>query len=123
MSDAQKVLWQHIGEILPVATSHGKGEKRVIAKGKDVGCGITQIAKTVLKAGEFIERHMHPTMVEHFFFLSGLCDVTIEGDSCCRCKRGDYLFIPAGCSHQISVNEETEMITIGIATCSKNISE
>lgn len=123
MSDAQKVLWQHIGEILPVATSHGIGEKRVIAKSEDVGCGITQIAKTVLRAGEFVERHTHPTMVEHFFFLSGQCDVTIESGSCCPCKGGDYLFIPAGYSHQLSVNEETEMITIGIATCSKNISE
>lgn len=122
MPDAQKVLWQHVGVILPVATSHGIGEKRVIAKGEDVGCGITQIAKTVLKAGEFVERHMHPTMVEHFFFLSGLCDVMIEGSSY-PCKGGDYLFIPAGWCHQISVNEETEMITIGIVTCSKNISE
>lgn len=122
MLDAQNVLWQHIDEILPVTTSHGIGEKRVIAKGEEVGCGVTQIAKTVLKAGESVERHMHPTMVEHFFFLSGICDVTIEG-SCCPCKGGDYLFIPAGYIHQLNVNEETEMITIGIATCSKSISE
>lgn len=123
MSDAQKVLWQHIDGILPVATSHGIGEKRVIAKSEEVGCGVTQISKTVLRAGEYVEPHMHPTMVEHFFFLSGQCEVIIEGGNCYPCIGGDYLFIPAGCSHQLRVNEETEMITIGIATCSKNISE
>ena len=122
MSDAQKVLWQHIGDILPVATSHGVGEKRVIAKGEDVGCGITQIARTALKAGESVELHTHPTMAEHFFFLSGLCDVMIEG-GCCSCKGGDYLFIPSGCCHQLDINEDTVLITIGIASCLKNISE
>ena len=122
MLDAQKVLWLHIGDILPVATSHGIGEKRVIAKSEEVGCGVTQIAKTVLMAGESVELHSHPTMVEHFFFLSGQCDVMIEG-GCFPCKGGDYLFIPAGCSHRLSVNEESEIITLGIATCSKNFSE
>ena len=118
----REVLLRHICDIEPVATSHGVGEKRVIATQETVGKPVTQIARTKLFAGENVAEHVHPTMDEHFFFLSGECVVILdEVDKVC--KADDYLFVPAGCKHQIDVTKETIMITIGIETCSKSISD
>lgn len=122
MIESRGVIWLHIDDIPPTPTSHSVGEKRVLATIEDVGCNVTQIARTVLKAGEQVQNHHHLTMVEHFFFLAGKCNVMVEGRSY-ACKGGDYIFIPVGYMHEINVTEETEMITIGIATCSRNISE
>ena len=122
MPDKREALLRHICEIESVATSHGVGEKRVIATQDTVGKPVTQIARTKLLAGEKVEEHVHPTMNEHFFFLIGECVVTIDGIERV-CNSDDYLFVPAGCKHLIDVTKETIMITIGIETCSKNISD
>lgn len=122
MPDGKEVLLRHIAEIAPVSTSHGVGEKRVVATREDVGNTVTQIACTQLKAGEKVEAHAHPTMDEHFFFLEGECEVKIDGVARC-CKGEDYLYIPAGHRHTISVKNDTIMITIGLETCSKNTSD
>ena len=115
MLNAEEILWLHINDIPTVTTSHGVGEKRVLATEENVGAGVTQIARTVLNAGEKVEVHTHQTMVEHFFFLSGKCEVMVNG-GLYPCTGGDYLFIPAGVCHGISVGETTTMITIGIKT-------
>lgn len=122
MSDGKEELLKHIAEIAPVSTSHGVGEKRVVATRDDVGNTVTQIARTRLKAGEKVEAHAHPTMDEHFFFLGGECEVIIDG-VVRSCKAEDYLFIPAGNQHAFSVKMDTVMITIGLETCLKNISD
>ena len=114
------MLLRHIAEIAPVSTSHGVGEKRVVATREDVGNSVTQIARTRLKAGEEVEAHVHHTMDEHFFFLEGECEVEIDG-VVSRCLAEDYLFIPAGHRHTISVRRDTKMITIRLETCSKSI--
>lgn len=107
------VLHQHSALICPIPTSHGIGEKRVIATQAEVGKPITQIARTLLHAGEQVALHIHPTMDEHFFFIKGNCCVSIEGTTY-SCLADDYLFIPAGYNHQINVVEDTLMLTIGI---------
>lgn len=113
MPNQKEVVWKHIGEIEPIATSHGVGEKRVIASQAEIGKPVTQIARTVLRAGERVEKHIHLTMDEHFFFLEGACLVKV--DSCgYSCKGGDYLFVPAIHAHELDVDKETTMITIGI---------
>lgn len=78
------VVWKHIGKLEPIATSHGVGEKRVIVSQAEIGKPVTQIARTLLRAGERVEKHMHPTMDEHFFFLEGECTV--------RERRDGFLF-------------------------------
>ena len=115
MPDKQQVVWKHIGNIEPITTSHGVGEKRVITSQAEIGNPVTQIACTVLHAQEKVEKHEHPTMDEHFFFLAGRCLVTIE-DHHYLCNVGDYLLVPAKHVHEIKVEEETTMITIGIQT-------
>lgn len=122
MLDGNNVLLRHIASIDPIATSHGVGEKRVVATGNEVGAPVTQIARTRLKAGDKVEVHVHPTMDEHFFFLEGECLISIDEVVRC-CEAEDYLFIPATHAHAIEVIKDTVMITIGLALCSKNISE
>ena len=107
------VLHRHSAQIEFIPTSHGVGEKRIIATQADVGKPITQIARTLLHAGEHVAIHVHPTMDEHFFFLEGECHVTIDGNTY-NCVADDSLFIPAGCNHQIDVVKDTLMLTIGI---------
>lgn len=107
------VLHRHSAQIESVSTSHGVGEKRIIATQTEVGKPITQIARTLLHAGEQVEMHVHPTMDEHFFFMEGECCVSIDGNTY-NCVSDDYLFIPARCSHQIDVVKDTLMLTIGI---------
>ena len=113
MPNLCKVVWRHIGDIAPVATSHGVGEKRVIVSQAEIGWPVTQVARTILRYNEIVEMHIHPTMDEHFFFLDGECIVKV-GDSNYLCKGGDYLFVPANNNHEIIVNEETILITVGI---------
>ena len=116
MDDKKKVIWRRLCDILPEKTSHGVGEKKVITSDKNVKCGITQIAYSTLHIGDNIEKHYHPTMDEHFFFLSGICEVTVVGNRY-LCSKGDYLFIPATFEHSVIVNKETDIITVGISTC------
>lgn len=115
MPNQKQVIWKHIAEIEPIATSHGVGEKRVIASHVDIGKPVMQIAYTVLHAQEHVEAHSHPTMDEHFYFQDGNCLVKMDGCSY-PCKGGDYLFVPASYVHKIEVYKETTMITIGIET-------
>ena len=108
-----KVVWRHVGEISPIATSHGVGERRVIVSQAEIGRPVTQISRTILRYNEKVEKHVHPTMDEHFFFLDGECIVNV-GECKYLCKGGDYLYVPANYNHEIKVNEETIMITVGI---------
>jgi len=113
MPKKQKALLRSIASIQPVVTSHGIGEKCVIATNEEVGHPITQIAKTILKKGENVASHIHPSMDEHFFFLKGICLVNVEGYEY-DCVPNNYLFVPSGCRHGIRVVSDSEMITIGI---------
>lgn len=113
MVDMKLVVYKQIQGIEPIATSHGVGEKRVIATQTEVGKPVTQISRTVLHAKERVEKHVHLTMDEHFFFLEGCCTVLVE-DCVYLCKGGDYLLVPATFAHEVVVEEETTMITIGI---------
>ena len=113
MSNSKQALHINIDAINPIATGHGVGEKRVIASKADIGNPVTQIARTILHAGDSVELHAHPTMEEHFFFLNGECEVMLD-DKYVICKSGDYLFIPASQPHAINATKEITMITIGI---------
>lgn len=113
MANRKQTIHVRIDAIKPIATSHRVGEKRVIASKADIGHPYTQIARTILHAGDHVECHVHPTMEEHFFFLNGECEVMIA-EKLFSCRGGDYLFIPASQPHAINATKELTMITIGI---------
>ena len=115
MPNQKHEVWKHIGEIKPIATSHGVGEKRVVTLQAEIGKPVTQIARTLLRCGEKVEKHAHQTMDEHFFFLEGKCSVVVESKHYLF-NGGDYLFIPATKEHELVALEDTIIITIGIET-------
>lgn len=49
-------------DIIPISTTHGIGEKRVLLNSQETSTPLTQIAVTRLKAGEAAAEHLHPTM-------------------------------------------------------------
>lgn len=111
----KEYLIRTLGDIVPVHTMHGNGEKRVLIANNETTTLITQVAMTVLKKGENVEEHSHPTMEEHFIFLEGECTAVIDG---CKeiCKDGTFLKVPAKTTHSLQPNTDIRMITIGIAT-------
>ena len=113
MPKGNYILHRHSTQSEFVPTSHGVGEKRIIATQAEVGKPITQIARTLLYTGEQVAMHIHPTMDEHFFFMGGECRVFIDGNTY-NCVADDYLFIPAGCNHLINVVKDTLILKIGI---------
>ncbi len=113
MPKQRNPFFKRFSEINPIHTSHGVGNKYVLATQKELGKPITQIAQTKLNSGEVVCVHMHPTMDEHFFLLEGEC-VIVANDVSYRCMKNDYLCVTAGCPHQVEVISDTTIITIGI---------
>lgn len=103
---------KHLDDIMPVATSHGVGQKRVLLNKAETETGLTQIAVTRLKAGEVAEEHVHETMEEEFFFIKGVAEVEIDGKAVV-CRAGDFLKVSHGVRHRLNAVEDTEMMTIG----------
>jgi len=114
MHNSKEFLLKHLTDVIPQSTSHGVGVKRVLASPNEVGTPITQIAHTLLKKGEVVEEHFHPTMDEHFYFQSGECKVTIDKKHYV-CKSNDYLFVPAGKTHKLEMSSDVSLLTLGIA--------
>lgn len=106
------MMLKHLNEIEPVATSHGVGLKRVLLSKAETETGLTQIAVTKLKAGEVADEHVHETMEEEFFFISGVTEVEIDGKTVV-CHAGDFLKVSHGVRHRLRAVEDTEMMTIG----------
>lgn len=106
------MMLKHLNEIEPVATSHGVGLKRVLLSKPETETGLTQIAVTKLKAGEVADEHVHETMEEEFFFMSGVAEVEIDGKAVV-CRAGDFLKVSHGIRHKLRAVEDTEMMTIG----------
>ena len=114
MPSSKEFLLKHLTDIAPQSTSHGVGVKRIMSTSNEVGSPITQIAHTLLRKGEVVGEHLHPTMDEHFFFQSGECMVTIDKENIV-CNANDYLFIPAGKAHKLEVFSDISLLTLGIA--------
>lgn len=112
MHDDESVF-RTIDEVVPVSISHGTGLKRVLTACDNNDSAITQIAVTILLAGEKVDNHIHFTMDEHFIFLKGEGHVEVEGNNY-LCKKRMYIYIPAGSNHKLEAITDCEMITIGV---------
>lgn len=112
------LLRKSIFELSAISTSHGVGEKLVLASNDETDSPITQIAVTRMCRGEMAESHVHPTMEEFFLFRKGQAALTVEGETL-LCKEGDFIGIPAGSVHSLKAVTDMEVMTIGCATDGK----
>lgn len=110
---------KQLSAIIPQMTNHYVGLKRVLISKKETKSNITQIALTILRAGEETDRHCHPSMEEFFFFHSGKLELAVE-DETCICVSGDFVMVGCGEMHQLKAIEDTELLTIGCAVNNKN---
>ena len=101
-------------DIIPISTTHGVGEKRVLLNSQETSTPLTQIAVTRLKAGEMAKEHLHPTMEEFFLFQKGDAIMTV-GEEQITCSSGDFISIPANTLHALKTITDIEIITIGCA--------
>ena len=106
---------KHLKDILPQPTSHGTGEKRVLLNGTETETSVTQIAVTLMRAGETAAIHKHNTMEEYFFFLRGEAALTV-GEERMVCRAGDFVQITKGNFHTLEAITDTEVMTVGVAT-------
>ena len=103
---------RNLNDIIPVVTSHGVGEKRVLLSSEEAGCPLTQIAVTELKAGEISKAHVHADMQEGFYVLEGTLEVTLDGASR-ECHKDDFIFVEHLTSHELRAVTDTKLLTIG----------
>ena len=99
-------------DIVPVATSHKTGMKRVLLAANESDCPITQIAITDLKAGEVAEAHSHSDMQEGFYVMSGVMDIVLDGVKE-HCHAEDFVYVKCGISHELRAITDVRVMTIG----------
>lgn len=97
-----------------VPTSHNVGYKSVLLSKGETPSAVTQIAVSILKAGDRVEAHTHKTMDEHFFFIDGNGIISV-GDLMTKCVTGLFVLVPAGDEHWIEARTDMTFLTIGVA--------
>lgn len=77
----------------------------------------TQVAYGKFSPGEVCEEHVHLTMYEYFFFISGKGEYKIDGETY-ELMPNTFLEIPAGAKHSLHASEEGELHFVywGVAT-------
>lgn len=99
---------RHLNEIDSKPTSHDIGLKQVLLANDETSSAITQIAKTVLKKGERVGEHVHPTMDEHYLGLSGSGVLWVDDQ--------EIALVKAGSKHHLEAKDDVCFLTIGVAT-------
>jgi len=105
--------------ILPIFTSHGVGQKRVLLSKEEMTSPLTQIAVMTLQASEVAEEHQHATMEENFFFLKGEAKLTVNGEVM-ECKDGDFVQVKCREPHKLEAVTDIAVMTIGVAIDGEN---
>lgn len=82
------------------STAHLSGFKRVFLNFSDTESNLTQLAYGGLKPGEIVEEHVHPTMEEFFFFLTGTGKYKIDGKTY-NVKPNTFIRIPSNVKHSL----------------------
>ncbi|MEO9965636.1 MAG: cupin domain-containing protein [Reichenbachiella sp.] len=110
-------IYEYIEDIKGEPTAHLSGLKKVFLSNQETSSPLTQFAYGVFKPGEVCDSHIHPTMIECFFFIKGFGTYTVGAESV-KLKPGTFLQIPANTSHEL-VNdgtEDLEFVYFGVAT-------
>lgn len=105
-------LIRKLSDIVPISTSHGVGQKRVLLSANESGCSLTQIAITDLKAGEIASAHIHPDMQEAFYVLDGDLEITLDGVPNI-CPKESFIYIEKGISHVLKALTDCRVMTVG----------
>lgn len=105
---------KRLSDISPVLTSHGIGEKRVLASGLECDSNTKQVAVAKFDKGCFIDKHVHPDMEEFYFILNGAILFTIEDKNYSGTK-DDFIKIPAGTDHSLKALKKTKAIYWGVS--------
>ncbi len=96
------------------STSHSIGEKFVFFNNNELQSPITQIAMGILKSGETIPFHLHESMEEVFYILSGNGTFYI-GDKMIEVEKNSCIRIPSGHLHSINAKIELQFYYFGVA--------
>lgn len=109
-------IFEYLENLEGESTAHLSGLKRVFLRNDDVDSQLTQFAYGTFLPGEVCERHLHPTMEELFYFISGEGVYTV-GEDPISIREGTFLRIPAGVYHELlnSGNKPLEFIYFGVA--------
>jgi len=112
----QKV-YQQLKDISPVLTAHNAGEKFVFLSTEDTSTSLTQFAYGRILPGEESGWHIHSTMEECFYFISGEGEYFIESESY-KVSSGSFIRIPKATNHLLKAlgNVPLTFVYFGIAT-------
>ncbi|MEX0856907.1 MAG: cupin domain-containing protein [Balneolaceae bacterium] len=101
-------LLNRLTDLESETTAHGSGAKSVFRTNEQMPHLSTQVAYGVFKPGEACEEHVHKTMYEYFFFITGEGTYTIDGEEY-SLKPDTFLEIPAGIKHSLHADKNTEL--------------
>lgn len=98
-----------------ISTSHTIGEKFLFFNNDELESSITQIAIGKLNAQEIVPFHIHESMEEVFFILSGE-GIFIIGDKHFNICKNCCIRVPSGFSHSIKAETDLQFYYFGVAT-------
>ena len=107
------MIFSNLKKANPANINHGNGRKLVFEQDGWDAETITQAAYGVMKAGEVCHMHMHESMIEVFYFVSGEGIYRIEEKEY-PVEAGVYLRIDPGEYHELSVERDLHYFYIGI---------
>lgn len=103
---------RQLSEVIPVITSHGVGQKRILLSSIESGCSLTQIAVTELKAGEVATAHVHSDMQEAFFILEGELKAILD-DKEEILHQETFVYVERCTNHEFMALADCRIMTIG----------
>jgi len=119
MSGKQQMSEQFkkLRDLEPQPTVHGSGLKSVFKTNPEMPHNGTQVAFGHFRPGETCKSHVHPTMYEYFYFLSGEGTYRV-GDEKYDLVPESFLEIPAGVEHSLHADKNSDLRFVywGVAT-------
>ena len=108
-------LFSNLDSLKFQSTSHTIGEKFVFFREDELQNPLTQIAIGKLKAEEVVPFHLHESMEEVFFTLSGKGIFSI-GEEHFTINKNCCIRVPSGLLHSIKAETDLQFYYFGIAT-------
>jgi quercetin dioxygenase-like cupin family protein len=105
----------NIAKLEAQSVSHNPSiHKKVIARKDDIP-HITQIAQTIIKAGDIVEGHAHTDLYEVFYIENGVLTIIVNGEESIQ-EAGAVITIEPGDTHQFENNStgDARMFYFGI---------